>query len=483
LPTELIEFAQQFWLAISMAFGWIISWQAISASIAVIAVAMTGFVFHQESFESLKQWLVLGGFGTHYQSLLKWGLKKLTILFGHPFSARALVACYILAVGYSLVLLMGSWVFGATPSVNGLGILNVEITTLDRLGIALILTAVAGFLLAATTKYHSIQNWFLARLPKALSKSPLLIELAELIPLTVLMLIAGLSIRLANTVFQYQYQGALAVGAYIFVSWFLIWRRLARIHYILFVGVGFAAISVFSQLGQGAGVQEIIASLWFHPRFLILIIFLFLLIPLINAVLDWLSWMTTRWLLGRLQRNPGWLALGHIGLDALAAISFLLAIMWLLPAALTAANGLLIWLDWPTFHWRHLMDFVWNDPLGRGLMITGMLVTTLIPTALHLVAALTSLLLPNLSPEHRNDRWSRWCLNLITHPAPNNFHRFGIALWLGGTVFTSWILFLVAVAFIYALLASFGLEFGDLLKSIYGQFEPHGLRWHIKVLP
>ncbi len=120
--------------------------------------------------------------------------------------------------------------------------------------------------------------------------------------------------------------------------------------------------------------------------------FILTIIPVLNALFDWLSWAVSRWLMGRLRadatrpgifRRAGAL-LAHLAIDGAVAIACLF--------------GLAIVL----INMAHAIDApeLWDDTLiaakeapfsARGSTMTVMLLSTLVPTALHLFFALFAL--------------------------------------------------------------------------------------------
>ncbi|MDJ0821679.1 MAG: hypothetical protein QNJ09_07720 [Paracoccaceae bacterium] len=119
-----------------------------------------------------------------------------------------------------------------------------------------------------------------------------------------------------------------------------------------------------------------------------LILFLYALLPTANALADWLSLAVTRWLLHDMEsRRPGaWGLVVHMGADLAAGIACLSALL----AALVGMLELWAWA-FPTtvpFDWRAYWDAAMVDP-AQGLALWLMCFTTLLPTLVHLVWALT----------------------------------------------------------------------------------------------
>lgn len=114
-------------------------------------------------------------------------------------------------------------------------------------------------------------------------------------------------------------------------------------------------------------------------------------LPMANAGIDWLSWTATRWFLRRMERIPeGWagaaLLTAEIVIDLGIAILCLIALAVFLPNVIEALNMLFESLDdAQTINWQIMVETAIRAPLSEGLLVTGMLFTTLIPTIIHLV--------------------------------------------------------------------------------------------------
>ena len=156
-----------------------------------------------------------------------------------------------------------------------------------------------------------------------------------------------------------------------------------RISKVALVGVGVAiaaatGISLLGLLGLG------------EPGHAFSLILLVLVIPLVNSILDWLSWMISRWLAEDIAAakqhgfRPKFFVL-HVIVD-IAAAFFLLAI---LAICLPRTIKLFAWLYSALIEFgpqaidRFLCKSA-NDPLGQGLWATAMLLSTLLPTLLHM---------------------------------------------------------------------------------------------------
>lgn len=151
---------------------------------------------------------------------------------------------------------------------------------------------------------------------------------------------------------------------------------------------GGIAAAGFLAFGVGCGV---LASAIPVGRANILVL-LFVALPFLNSVLDWISLNVTRWFgrgivaESRSARGLGWTVVLAVA-DLLAALGFLFAIAWFLAFGVEALGlffGQSLELD----------DYVGDavaQPWSRGLWASIMVLSTLLPTAIHFVLALAAL--------------------------------------------------------------------------------------------
>lgn len=140
-------------------------------------------------------------------------------------------------------------------------------------------------------------------------------------------------------------------------------------------------MTIASSVAIAVGLSDVSAAF---------LLFLFLLLPLSNAVLDWLSWGVTRSLLRRAAQSGGgflgWIVLiGELILDLLAAALFLTGLAILLPMVFELWNriGIAAHIDWV-----QMANDAYSAPFGAGLLVAGMLLTTFLPTLIHLTYGL-----------------------------------------------------------------------------------------------
>ncbi len=126
-------------------------------------------------------------------------------------------------------------------------------------------------------------------------------------------------------------------------------------------------------------------------NFFTILLFLVVL-PMLNGLADWVSWMISRALgHGLLRRRSLGAFLVHVGLDLLAAMG-LLAVMALFVGVGTRTVDLMgRGTEAHLFDAGVFLATAWNDPWGSGFWVVMMMFTTLLPTALHAGFVVTGL--------------------------------------------------------------------------------------------
>ena len=122
----------------------------------------------------------------------------------------------------------------------------------------------------------------------------------------------------------------------------------------------------------------------------------YLLFPLLNAPIDWLSLGITRGLLNNIrhEHHGGWHAFGWALLDVILAIFFLLLVSAVLVLTLNLLDKDLLQ--------KILTDLKTNGDNLNNYWVYAMLLSTLIPTLVHFIIAATALTL--WLPQH----WRHW---------------------------------------------------------------------------
>ncbi len=138
-------------------------------------------------------------------------------------------------------------------------------------------------------------------------------------------------------------------------------------------------------------------ALAFASNFTMLLFLFFVLLPVVNACVDWLSWGATRFLLEQAEGAgndlKGGLRVAGIILGTFASGAVLMVLLSvLLPNALEILNTLFGLAKLPPFDWQAMARRAVSEPWTGGLFVTGMLMTPLVPASSHLIVGLTSIL-------------------------------------------------------------------------------------------
>ena len=170
------------------------------------------------------------------------------------------------------------------------------------------------------------------------------------------------------------------------------------------IAIAVAGAITFAISGIGAGIYAVGGAAFVSVTFAIVgttyenpalfnsgltILLFYTFLPLINAALDWLSWATTRKLLRfvkkkeRTPMNPR-TVIGHLFFDICAAFGFFLLLAIVIPNAIEAFNFLISAFNAKRINWLPFLEEAQENPWTSGIMVTGMLLTTLLTTIIHL---------------------------------------------------------------------------------------------------
>jgi hypothetical protein len=129
-----------------------------------------------------------------------------------------------------------------------------------------------------------------------------------------------------------------------------------------------------------AGVAGLVFTL--ASEFAFVLLLFFVMIPIANAGIDWLSWACVR-SLSMASQQPGWrgaaLSVGAMAVAALAAAVLALCLAILLANGLEAVNALFSFTGHRGFNWRAIADRAVQAPWTEGLLLTAMILTPFAP--------------------------------------------------------------------------------------------------------
>ncbi|WP_125461596.1 MULTISPECIES: hypothetical protein [Rhodomicrobium] len=142
-----------------------------------------------------------------------------------------------------------------------------------------------------------------------------------------------------------------------------------------------------------------VIALTMAKQFAFFLLLFFVILPVMNAMMDWVSWAVTRFHLSIMARAyPGAtgaaIVAGVLIADVTASILLVASLAILLPIGLELADVFLSVFGRDSFDWRPVAAQAVKSPWNEGLFVTGMLLTPLVPTIAMLTMGLVSLAAP-----------------------------------------------------------------------------------------
>ncbi len=358
---------------------------------------------------------------------------RLRAWFGDAWSIRAVRRCLQIALIYPFALFLLTWIASGTGKLGALQLFEIHSITYRLLYAVIVAFAGTAMYFIGIKAEHvsEVIGWILE-------------PMRQYIPWTrrtILVAIVTVSGALGGAISAYAV-GGLSLSAITIVVSIAVGFAAAFVGFgvaaaVLFAGSASAffsggTVAVFVIIAVGAGASVIVAITTFSevsaatfvgaltiivlgatfigvaeflafsdPKALDLLFasFLFyILLPAINALADWVSWGVTRIFLIRAANTAeglwGAIRLVHELLAALlVGMVFLVLLAIALATGITLSNVLFMAIAKPPVDWLSQLDAAAHDPFGQGLMIMGLLMTTVIPTFLHLAAGLAGIFL------------------------------------------------------------------------------------------
>ncbi len=142
-----------------------------------------------------------------------------------------------------------------------------------------------------------------------------------------------------------------------------------------------------------------VVALTMAKQFAFFLLLFFIILPLLNAMMDWVSWAVTRFHLAIIEKSsPGPMGAAILALsllsDILTSLIFVVMLAALLPIGLELADLFLSVFGRESFDWRPVAAQAVKSPWDEGLFVTGMLLTPLVPTLAMMTIGLASLAAP-----------------------------------------------------------------------------------------
>lgn len=317
--------------------------------------------------------LVTRSWANRYHSLIGALTRKLDEFYSEPFSIEAFQRCISIAVFYPLGLYFLAWASNPALKFHGYSILP-DVKSPLIAWMILVTTSVLFFIFLKFLKNLDIQSKLRLRLEKAgyttkkaehLVRGILLISIALFFwivtSLTDPLNLSGIRLFSLFAAFSVVVTVMNWTSSFYVIPFFLIF--------------GIAVNSPFYDFGQ---------------------ISLFILLfggvfPIINAFFDFISLYWSRFFLERAKkrRGHGWF-LVHIFVDAIIAIILLITLLMGIAVIYKLLALIPMKLPLEQFNPIYLAALAAVDPWGEGLYLTGMLITTLIPTIIHISLVLAA---------------------------------------------------------------------------------------------
>jgi MFS family permease len=157
-----------------------------------------------------------------------------------------------------------------------------------------------------------------------------------------------------------------------------------------------------------------ILALTIAKQFAFFLLLFFIILPILNALMDWVSWAVTRFLLTWIHEAPDGLSgvaavVTVLLMNVILALTFVVALAILLPIGLELVDLMLSIFGHNAFNWRTVATQALQDPWNEGLFVSGMLLTPLVPSIANMTLGLAALGAPHspgasqaeqLIPEH-----------------------------------------------------------------------------------
>lgn len=351
-------------------------WGALAAALTAIGVIYTIFSRRCDKFEQQldnakdreRIWLMLEDKKTafqRYQTVLKTFGERADHWFGPAISLRAFERCLIFAFVYPIVLFILAWVAGmpAKPALPDLAVWNritfLVFLLLISVGLSLYVKS-NGPMKIAERIWQSIFN----HRPKVHERSHQIVQHIRHI--------------LLGAVGSIVIFGPMLGISSVIITGIIVAMGVAN--QAIYVAGIFALVFAFTTAGI-----DIIAALT--------IVVFYLVLPIVNALTDYCSWGFTRFLLAKVDHSEESM-LGFARVLAAVLADLVFAVLCLLGLAAVAAftleafNLVVAYFGWPEFDWRSQISLARAYPFTLGLFVTGMLLTTLLPTIIHLTLGL-----------------------------------------------------------------------------------------------
>lgn len=394
--------------------------------ILTVAGLILGFIYSQvlqnvDDRADLIASLRAGHVRRLYQGGVNWFMRGLQKLYGNAESLQAFSVSYLLSFFYPVLFFIFSYSYlDGAYLFAGKELLPIDASDRSYFIISLVMFFIVMFLLIKFLKInhdHKVDTWGVVQMQQVVV-SPTLADQMWRVTIGLLACIvvwfASNNLWLAIFIFLLGYSDGVDIlvgsimGVIVFAGIFTFTAVPAPATFAGgFVTTGFLLIVVIASITKNyvrTGILIVAGSLLMSTTMILegqdyksslILAYFCLALPLVNALLDWLSWWVSRWFLERTAQAPRVrIIVLDVVLDFGVAVLFMLALCLLLPAGAILLDSLYEgWVDVktgvpPQTGWQEYAVWARDDPWGKGIMVTLMLVTTLIPTLLHILLGL-----------------------------------------------------------------------------------------------
>lgn len=324
------------------------------------------------------------GYYLTLESLLEWA----DGFYGPRFSPQSFLRSLQIAYIYSVLVLLAGWVLFAQANLGSVPVFADVPHWADRLWrAALLLCAIAvmGIFLQNVDRISDRFGKILTELRDgSTQRAGLLPQAARWVRHIFPPRLVAAAAAVVGAVFVAVFVAVIVVGAVFVVVAVVVAVAL----FDAFVDAAAAAVFGAVFVAAAAAVAAAVVVAFDNPQFATIFIFFFLVLPYANALADYASYGITRWFLRRMQKDrPGaWGIARRLVADLCAGA----ACITLLLAGLVGLLELWarIYPDLLPLDWRDYWAMAW--PINRdGFALWAMCCTTLLPTFVHAVWALT----------------------------------------------------------------------------------------------
>ncbi|MFT5161438.1 MAG: hypothetical protein ACI9FJ_000002 [Alteromonadaceae bacterium] len=287
-------------------------------------------------------------FWLRYQGFIELTLLKLEGIFGKALAFKAFSVGFLLALIYPLLAFMLAWIAGGSHLFSGYALLPVIAEQHGRIVYWLGFTAGFGWLVFTVKNSETIE----ARARQLIGTEWGGIKLPA---------------KVAEIVYRLLCGGVCG---------------------LLFWAFGFSLSSILTITVAGFLGTFVAVAGNYTGSLTILVVFITL--PLLNALLDFISWYWSRYFLQQVIHKTATArqALIHVIKDFMIAVLLLVCLCTLLPFTAMGLNEVYGLFSAANINWQlHALN-ARDEPWGKGLFVGLMVVTTIIPTALHLLLAM-----------------------------------------------------------------------------------------------